>query len=113
MNSILERQTKILNYLLQIMHNSVNSNYDSLDCTFDYFRDKEDGSISIGEKFFYKKNGELKSIFLNYKDKEVPNLVKELHNLMEDHKGGSWKEFRLVLDENSKAHTKFIYDENK
>ncbi len=29
---------------------------------------------------------------------------------MEEQTGGNWKEFKLTLDENGKAHTKFIYD---
>jgi len=52
----------------------------------------------------------LKSVFLNYENKEVPNLVKELHSLMEEKTGGNWKEFKLTLDESGKAYTKFIYD---
>ena len=75
----LEKRTEILNNLLQIMHNSVSSHYEYIDYTFDYFKDDNDGSISIGEKFFFKKNGELKSVFLNYENKEVPNLIKELY----------------------------------
>ncbi|OUY05878.1 immunity protein YezG family protein [Acinetobacter populi] len=110
MNNLVEKQTEILNSLLQIMDSSVNGEYQSLQCTFDYYRAEDDNSVSIGEKFFYKKDDELKSEFLIYKNKAVPELVKELHTVMENHTGGNWKEFTLTLDENGKAHTKFIYE---
>ena len=41
----------------------------------------------------------------------VDGLIRELHEVMKVHTGGDWKEFILTLDENGKAHTKFIYDE--
>ena len=61
-------------------------------------------------KSFFQKKWRIEISFLNYENKEVPNLVKELHSLMEEKAVGNWKEFKLTLDESGKAHTKFIYD---
>ncbi|EPG37997.1 MULTISPECIES: hypothetical protein [Acinetobacter] len=38
-------------------------------------------------------------------------LLEELHRLVQEHTGGVWTKLILTLDENGRAHTKFIYDE--
>ncbi|MDE3318645.1 hypothetical protein OKC46_05040 [Acinetobacter baumannii] len=112
MSNSIETQTEILNQLLQVMHNSVDEPYDSMECKFDYYKDPDDGSVSVGEKFSYQINGEVKSEYLVYDGLMVSNLVNKLHNIMTAHTGSNWKEFILSLDEKGRAHTKFIYDES-
>ncbi|MEB6478667.1 hypothetical protein [Acinetobacter vivianii] len=111
MSNSIQEQTEILNQLLQIMHNSISEEYDTLECVFDYYKDPDDGSVSVGEKFSYRANGECKSEYLVYDGLVVSTLVNKLHGLMVDHTDSNWKEFILSLDENGRAHTKFIYDE--
>jgi len=108
----INQQTEILNSLLQIMHDSVSTSYDSLECVFDYYKDSDDGSLSIGSKFAYIDKDNVNYALLNDPDYRVNELIIKLHDLMVAHTGGNWKEFTLSLDEHGKAHTKFIYDEN-
>lgn len=107
----INQKTEILNSLLQIMHDSVSTSYDSLECVFDYYKDSDDGSLSIGSKFSYIDKDNVNYALLNDPDYRVNELIIKLHDLMVAHTGGSWKEFVLSMNENGRAYTKFIYDE--
>jgi Protein of unknown function, DUF600 len=101
-----ERQTELLNELIQMMHNSAGANYQDMTCKFT-FNTKE---LWCETEFYYSKNGKKISEFL----KEMNgiskySLLEELHTIMENHTGGKWDSFTLTLDADGKAHTKFHY----
>ncbi|MDC5384997.1 hypothetical protein OHW73_18030 [Acinetobacter baumannii] len=97
---------------MQVIHNNVDEPYASMECIFVYYIGPENGFVTVGEKFSYQINGEVKSEYLVYDGLMVSNLVNKLHNIMTAHTGSNWKEFILSLDEKGRAHTKFIYDES-
>ncbi|EPG2129616.1 hypothetical protein KG346_003742, partial [Acinetobacter baumannii] len=102
MSNIIEKQTDILNNLLNIMVNSIDGEYDSCSCLFEYDHDYQDGSTSTGAELSYILNQENKSIGIRQMG-VVDSLIRELHELMKNHTGGDWKEFILSLDENGRA----------
>lgn len=102
----LERQTEILNILLQMMHSSADSNYQELLCKFSFNK----AGMCCGSEFYYYNNGEKISEFLREKEgMSEYSLLEELHTIMKEHTGGEWDSFTLTLDANGKAHTKFHY----
>jgi hypothetical protein len=80
-----------------------------LECLFDLYIAPEDGSWSVGSKFHFVKNGEVKSILLTDVNNIVSKLVYSLHELMREHTGGNWNEFLLTLGKDGKARTEFNY----
>lgn len=92
----INQQTEILNSLLQIMHDSVSTSYDSLECVFDYYKDSGDGSLSIGSKFAYIDKDNVNYALLNDPDYRVNELIIKLHDLMVAHTGGVRKSLLLV-----------------
>ena len=110
MSNIIEKQTNILNKLLNIMVDSIDGDYDSVVCNFEYDHGYKDGSSSTGAELSYSINSKNRSIGIR-EMRVVDGLIRELHEVMTVLSGGDWKEFILTLDENGKAHTKFIYDE--
>lgn len=111
MNKLIEEQTDILSSLLKLMIESIDSEYDSCSCQFEYDYGYEDGSSSTGAELSYIHNLEIHSIGI--KDMgTIDSLIRELHAIMKRHTGGDWKKFILSLDETEKAHTKFIYEED-
>ncbi|KQQ76999.1 hypothetical protein [Acinetobacter sp. Leaf130] len=92
----INQQTEILNSLLQIMHDSVSTSYDSLECVFDYYKDSGDGSLSIGSKFAYIDKDNVNYALLNDPDYRVNELIIKLHDLMVAHTGGVGKSLLLV-----------------
>jgi Protein of unknown function, DUF600 len=101
-----QRQTEILNLLVQAMHDSADSNYEKLECTFSF--------SNLGKRckseFSFTKGGKEISEFLREKDGiSEYSLLEELHTIMKAHTGGEWDSFTLTLDADGKAHTKFHY----
>lgn len=109
MSDILEKQVHILNKLLNIMIDSVDSEYDCIMCDFEYDHDYKDGSTATGAELSYSINSENRYIGIR-EMRTVDGLIRELHEVMKTHTGGDWKRFILNLDENGKVHTKFIYN---
>jgi Protein of unknown function, DUF600 len=101
-----EKQTEILNSLLQMMHNSADANYQELSCKFAFNKT----GMWCETRFSYSKNGIKISASLKEKDGiSKYSLLEELHTIMKNHTGGEWDSFTLTLDADGKAHTKFHY----
>jgi hypothetical protein len=108
MNPI-DEQVSLLNELSQLMLLSVDSEYDSLSCIFEY-ETADDGSIRVGSRFSYICNGERVSAALIYPESStVVTIVPKLHSIMSEHTGGNWKSFTLNINEKGEAKTKFEY----
>lgn len=108
---MISRQTDILTNLLQIMVDSVYEDYDSLQGVFDYNKSSIDNSVSMEANFSYFIGDTEKFVFMNDPESKIPYLLEELHELVQEHTGGVWTKLILKLDENGRAYTKFIYDE--
>ncbi|ENX35267.1 hypothetical protein F889_00934 [Acinetobacter colistiniresistens] len=108
---MISRQTEILTNLLQIMVDSVYEDYDSLQGIFDYCKSPIDHSVSMEANFSYFIENNEKFVFMSDPESKIPYLLEELHRLVQEHTGGVWTKLILTLDENGRAHTKFIYDE--
>ena len=61
--------------------------------------------------FFLFCEGNEEFAFFQYPESRIPSLVENLHDVIERYTGEECKKFILCLEENGKAHTKFIYDE--
>lgn len=108
MNAI-EYQTEILDKLCRIMKISAQEGYSKLRCRFDYST-SPDGSSSVGAQFFYVIDGKEKSAALVYPErKQIGELVPHLHKEMQEHSGGNWTAFTLVIGEDGKAKACFEY----
>ncbi|MGP9802245.1 hypothetical protein [Rheinheimera sp. NSM] len=108
MNPI-EEQKSIISQLCEIMHLSVDGEYEVMNCRFDYSKSK-DGSSSLGAEFWYELHGHSVSKALVYPErKKLSKLIPELHSLMNKHTGGNWSCFVISIDEKGKATTKFEY----
>jgi Protein of unknown function, DUF600 len=103
-----ERQTEILNHLVQIMHDESDKNYEKSTCYFE---------LNIIEgwsetRFSFTQRGlEISRPISEEFTWEIHSLLEELHAAMKAHTGGEWKSFTLTLDKGGKAHTKFYYPE--
>ena len=92
------------------MIESIDSEYDSCSCQFEYDYGYQDGSSSTGAELSYIHNLENHSIGIKSME-TIDSLIRELHATMKIYTNSDWKKFILSLDETGKAHTKFIYDE--
>ncbi len=104
----INKQTEILNSLVQIMHNSALTSYDELMGEFD-FSEYEDG-FSVGYSAKLKLNLKNHNLRLLDENDNISHLIEELHNLMKAHTGGSWTSFNLTLSAEGKVTTKFNYN---
>jgi Protein of unknown function, DUF600 len=104
-----ERQTEILNYLVQIMHDEADGDYEKLTCRFEINLEEEWSET----KFVFQRNGLEVSKGISEKYTwDIHNALEELHIAMREHTGGEWTSFTLTLDKDGKAHTKFHYPES-
>ncbi|MYN15939.1 hypothetical protein GTP81_04170 [Rugamonas sp. FT107W] len=103
----IEKQTNILNRLVQIMHDSARGQYDGMSCEFEY--ESYENGWSVNSKYEFFRNGKSISELLDDPKDEASNFVHELHELMKTHTGGDWKSFVLNVDVAGKAHIKFSY----
>ncbi|QOZ84301.1 hypothetical protein DXT74_15220 [Chromobacterium sp. Rain0013] len=103
----IERQMELLTELARIVHESASEGYSEARCEFDYECSEKDWTV--GSSFSYVLQGVGRAEFLNDPNDRTSQLVHELHELMRQHTGGSWKEFVLSIDANGKAHTNFVY----
>lgn len=108
-----ESQTQILDELCYLMRISAEEDYSHMQCRFDY-SSSEDGSSSVGSKFYYVTSKEKKSVALVYPErKKISDLIPKLHSLMKAHTGGDWSAFTITIDPEGKAKINFEYPENK
>jgi hypothetical protein len=101
-----EKQIEILNKLARIMIISA-ADCDSRTCIFEVDIENE----SVGQEFYFVKNGKKFSALLDDPDWVVMDLVFDLHKEMKSHTGGDWTEFTLTIGEDGKAKTTFKYRE--
>ncbi|GJI97213.1 hypothetical protein RugamoR57_39310 [Duganella caerulea] len=103
----IEKQTKILNRLVQIMHDSARGPYDGMSCEFKY--ESYENGWSVDSKYEFLREGKSVSELLDDPEDEASNFVHELHELMKVHTGGDWKSFVLNVDATGKANIQFSY----
>ena len=101
-----DRQTEILNDLLQIVHDEADENYEKLNCLFAL--DSKEGWSEVKFSFFTNGVQSSKAISESFTWK-IHSLLEELNTLMKDHTGGQWTSFDLTFDAGGEAHTKFHY----
>lgn len=108
MNPI-EEQVSLLNELSQLMFISVDSEYDSISCSFEYST-SDDGSSRVGSRFSFICKGEFVSKALVSPERSiVRSVVPKLHTVMSEHTGGNWKSFTIDINKSGEATTKFEY----
>jgi hypothetical protein len=109
----IEEQRQVIDKLYWIVKGSTPKNASSSKCRFDYDHGYDDGSSSVGSKFFYFIGNESKSLALDANLREpVMPLVKELHAKMKAHTGGDWDAFTLTIEEDGRVTTKFEYPDS-
>lgn len=110
MNNPMEDQRLIIDQLYHIVKGSCPSEATSARCRFEYDHGYEDGSESVGETFYYDKNGESVSAALDHTLAfPVMDLIPQLHAKMKAHTGGDWDAFTLFINEDGTVTTKFEY----
>lgn len=110
MDNIIEEQRQLIDQLYRIVKESCPKDFTSAKCRFEYDHGYEDGSESVGETFYYTKNGESVSAALkNEVAFPVMDLVPQLHEKMKAHTGGDWNAFTLFINEDGTVTTKFEY----
>lgn len=102
-----EQQVRILNALVQIMHDSTHGRYEEMHCEFDY--EVYEGGWSVGSKYSIVRDGLNISSILDDPEDKASILVNKLHDLMKSHTGGDWKKIVLSIGFSGKANAKFIY----
>ncbi|MCT9979469.1 hypothetical protein M2R48_14110 [Acinetobacter sp. I-MWF] len=83
-------------------------NYDSF--IFEYKFNLDEGWANFHLDYCKDNQSYLASI-QDFGFSTLEDLSKKLHDEVQSHIGGDWRKFILILDENGKAHTKFIYNE--
>lgn len=110
----IEEQRLIIDQLYRIVKGSCPSEATSARCRFEYDHGYEDGSESVGETFYFTKNGESVSAALHHTLAfPVMDLVPQLHAKMKAHTGGDWDAFTLFINEDGSVTTKFEYPDQK
>ncbi|MEI8593490.1 hypothetical protein [Photobacterium sp. Hal280] len=88
MDNLIEEQRKLIEQLYRIVKGSCPVDATSAKCRFEYDHGYEDGSESVGETFYYTKNGESVSAALRHELAfPVVDLVPQLHAKMKAHAG--------------------------
>ena len=105
-----ERQTEILNNLVQIMHDEASDKYQKMNCRFEI--NLEEGWSETKFSFIENDVEISKAISENY-TWAIHDMLQELHIAMKEHTGGKWDYFTLSLEKDGRAHTKFHYPEKE
>ncbi|WP_233237930.1 hypothetical protein [Bordetella sp. LUAb4] len=103
----IEQQVRILNALVQIMHDSANGKYEEMCCEFEH--EVYDGGWSVNSKYSFVRDHLSFSEFLDDPEDKASSYVHELHDLMKAHTGGDWKKFIVNINPSGKATTRFTY----
>ncbi|MGR2919448.1 hypothetical protein FY049_02620 [Acinetobacter sp. 1125_18A] len=99
---------EILNDIVKYIDINSIVNYDSF--IFEYKFNPDEGWANFHLDYCKDNQSYLASI-QDFGFSTLEDLSKKLHDEMQSHIGGDWRKFNLILDENGKAHTKFIYNE--
>lgn len=114
MGNPIEEQRLIIDQLYRIVKGSCPSEATSAWCRFEYDHGYEDGSDSVGETFYYAKNGESVSAALDHALAfPVMDLIPHLHAKMKAHTGGDWHAITVFINEDGTVTTKFEYPDQK
>lgn len=109
MQNPIQQQTDLLGQLAQIMLDSVQDNFDRIECCFDYFVDEETGDDSVGSQLACVIGESHVGLYLNDPECKCPKLVAELNQHMKQHTGGQWEKAFLTLSSDGKLNAKFQY----
>jgi len=111
MNPI-ETQQQIIDQLYWLVRNSVEGEFDTAKCNFDY-QQFEDGSSSIGSRLSYHYAGNSNYGRLLYPDRQIlDETIPQLHALMKAHTGGDWQAFTLTINKDGSVTTEFKYPDD-
>ncbi|MDR6634239.1 hypothetical protein J2X72_003049 [Phyllobacterium sp. 1468] len=111
MNPI-EEQRQLIDILYRLIHDSLNGDFDTASCLFEYFVSMDDESTSISTRLSYVKDGETKHARLSYPDDAVLyDVIPQLHAKMKAHTGGNWRAFTLRINEDGSVKVNFEYPE--
>lgn len=102
----LNNQLEIINSLSFLLFNAA-TDYDT--AHLEYKFNPDEGWYST--RYWYTKNG-VNFSPEKFKEnlKQVKILCNSLHNVMQEHTGGDWRKFILIIDENQEVKTEFIYE---
>lgn len=109
MTNPIEIQTDILSEIVGFIYASLPSDFEEANCIFGYFAET-DGSWSVDTAFSYIQNGLKVGAYLNDQSGQVPRLVAKLHNAVQEHTGGRWKDFSLSFKKGGSPNAKFQYE---
>ncbi|WOE76106.1 hypothetical protein [Alterisphingorhabdus coralli] len=106
MINYIEKQSKLLEKLANILFNTTDVEYDALWCEYEC----DDEFNTIDTALFYKTDGKVVNFAapVGVSSKNL-DLCQELRAVMKAHTGGEWSSFTLTLGKDGKAHTKFEY----